>query len=396
MTDLALGLLRHGYRAIEAERNARGGGDTYVTRLLGRRTVVVGGEHGARLFYDESVVRRRGAVPMPLRHLLFGRGAVHGLDDEAHRGRKALHLSILGAGQTRSVALDAGWRLEASVPEWKGREVAVHDALVTAYGGAVLQWAGVRLPEDEARRTSRELARMVDGFGLAGAAYARAWVARLRMNRWGRDLVEAVRSGRAEAPEGSPLAVIAASDLDPLTASVELDNLVRPTVATSWLGTFAVLALDGAPEWRERLASGPAADRVAFAQEVRRTAPFVPALAGRVRRAVEHDGVTLRAGDRIVLDVPGIDQDPRHWPHPHLFRPERFLDREPGPYEMVPQGGGPVTGHRCPGESLVVQLLAETLRVLAGVDFRVVSPRQVDLSRIPTLPAGGLRVAVAG
>ena len=80
MTDLGFLLARHGYDAVARDRTARGGADTYVSRLLGRRTVVLGDPDGARAFYDESLARRAGAVPPPLAWLLFGRGAVHGMD----------------------------------------------------------------------------------------------------------------------------------------------------------------------------------------------------------------------------------------------------------------------------------------------------------------------------
>jgi hypothetical protein len=42
MTDLSIGLWRHGYLAVSNDRKARGGGPTYSSRLLGRRTVVLG------------------------------------------------------------------------------------------------------------------------------------------------------------------------------------------------------------------------------------------------------------------------------------------------------------------------------------------------------------------
>ena len=41
-------------------------------RLLGRPTDVVAGSEGVRLFYEESAVQRQGAVPLPLRRILFG------------------------------------------------------------------------------------------------------------------------------------------------------------------------------------------------------------------------------------------------------------------------------------------------------------------------------------
>jgi hypothetical protein len=60
MTDLAVLLHRCGYDVIDVDRRARGGGSTSPSRLLGRRVVVLGGPGGARAFYDESLVERRG------------------------------------------------------------------------------------------------------------------------------------------------------------------------------------------------------------------------------------------------------------------------------------------------------------------------------------------------
>jgi fatty-acid peroxygenase len=393
MTDLAIRFLRDGYGAVELDRRSRDGRHSYVSRLLGRRALVVCGESGARLFYDEDVVKRGGAVPPALAWLLFGRGAVHGLDEKPHRRRKQLFLDHLRPDQVQTCAELAGANLRDLVTDSLGREVGLFSELVSVYGRAAIAWAGIDCTRDEAERLSRQFAAIVDGFGFSGAAYVRAWRARLRMNAWGRRLVEDVRRGRVAARDGSVLQALAATDLDPHAASVELGNVLRPTVAVAWLGTFAALALDALPEWRPRLAEpDAAAERLAFAQEVRRTTPFAPALAARVRLDASHGDLALRRGDRLVLDVRGTNLDARLHPDPHVFRPERFLEHPPGPFELVPQGGGAPTGHRCPGESMTLQLLAETLQVLAGVDFRVVSGREADLTRIPTLPPEGLRI----
>lgn len=396
-TDLLVRLLRHGYAAVERDRRARGGGDVYASRMLGRRAVVLRGERAAASFYDESLVRRSGAFPRALKDLLFGPRAVHGLDGAAHRNRKDLLRSVLPDDTTDLLADAVGASLARAAGSWAGRDVVVADELVRAYGGAVAEWAGCQPAPAEATWVSRELAHLVDGFGMRDRAYPRAWLARVRTDRWLRRRVREVREGRRTPPEGSALAVLAARDDLPLqVAAVELGNLLRPTVAVAWLGTFAAHRLAGHPEWRSRLATAhPTADHLAFAQEVRRTTPFVPVIAARVVRDGTVGDVPVHAGDRLVLDVWGTDTDPGRWSGGPEFDPTRFLGHHPGPFEMVPQGGGDVAGHRCPGEHLTLALLVRTLHVLARHTWEPVRPRPVDLGRMPTLPAYGLPVRVA-
>src|SRR4051794_25984953 len=95
MADIAWGLLRHGYDALGRERAAHGGADDFSGRLLGRRAVVVRSLRGTQSFYDEAITRRKGAIPPPLAWLLFGRGAVHALDEESHAARKSLLRELL-------------------------------------------------------------------------------------------------------------------------------------------------------------------------------------------------------------------------------------------------------------------------------------------------------------
>lgn len=396
--DLALRLLRHGYDAVATDRTARDAdadAGAHASRLMGRRAVVVRGEPGARLFYDESAAARKGVVPPPLAWLLFGRGALHGLDGDEHRARKGVMVDVLSADGLAPLVARAGEELESASAGWRGREVAVQPALVSAYGRAVLRWVGLELTDDRADRVAQRLYRVVDGFGFAGSAYLRAWEARLWSDRWCRGLVADVRAGRLDVPDDAPLARLAHRlEVDDRTAGVELGNLLRPTVATSWLGTFAAARLAEHPDWRERLADpGEEMARLAFAQEVRRTAPFVPVLAARATRPATVDGVAVRRGDRLVLDVIGIHHDPQRWAEPHEFRPGRFLDVAPSAFDLVPQGGGHPSGHRCPGESLTLRLLEATLRVLAGVPYDVVAGA-VDRTRIPTAPEEGLRIRI--
>jgi fatty-acid peroxygenase len=313
---------------------------------------------------------------------------VHGLDPPEHRERKGLFLDMLAPERLRPLTDAVDLALRERVSTWPGGRVRVHDELVRAYGRAVLAWAGV--PAAGADGRSRQLAAIVDGFGFAGAAYPRAWRARLAADRWAKRLVQDVRAGRVAVADGAPLGELAASGLEARTAGVELLNVLRPTVAVAWLGAFAALRFADWPDWRARLADPEDGRyRLAFAQEVRRTTPFAPVLAARVHHRAEVSGLVLQPGDRLVLDVVGIDHDPARWPDPARFDPQRMLEKVPGPFDLVPQGGGdPTAGHRCPGESVALSLLDVTLRVLALVDYTVESGH-VDRSRIPTLPGEG-------
>jgi fatty-acid peroxygenase len=276
--------------------------------------------------------------------------------------------------------------------------VVLFDEAVQVIGAAVLGWAGIALPAAEQHRRSRQLAAVVDGFGTPGTPYARALAARWQLDRWARRLVRDTRDGRVAAGPGTALRAVAdfrdpaGRPLPARVAAVELLNLVRPTVAAAWFVAFAGLALHERPQWRDRIAAGDEAALAAFAHEVRRLYPFVPVLAAKARSDQDVAGVRVRRGSLVVLDVHGTDHDPAHWEDPEAFDPGRFLGPAPDPDTLVPQGGGTVaTGHRCPGEAVVLGQITAAVLVLSRSPYRL--PPQdlgVDLTRMPTRPRSGV------
>ena len=116
MTELAVALSRDGYLALPRawHRSPDPEGDVMECRLLGTPALVVRGGHGARTFYDETLVERHGAVPPPLASLIFGSGAVHGLDGNEHRSRKALFVSAVSADGVAQL----GEEVRASCRRW--------------------------------------------------------------------------------------------------------------------------------------------------------------------------------------------------------------------------------------------------------------------------------------
>jgi fatty-acid peroxygenase len=393
--EIGLGLLRHGYDALAKLREASGGADWFEARMLGRRALVVRGEDGVRTFYDPRLVTRKGAIPAPLRLLLFGRGAVHGLAGPAHQERKRMFLEVVDRASADRLADEVARRLEQATTSWEERgSVRLFDELVEVYGASVIAWAGIDAEEAEARSVSRDLALVVDAFGVRGTGYSRGYAARVRANRWARAVIRDVRRG-SRTGQGTVVGKVAANrSLSDAVAAVELLNLLRPTVAVAYFGAFLALALERRPDWRERLASGQPDDLRAFGHEVRRCYPFVPLLTGRLVRDYAWNDRVFRRRGFMVLDVIGTNQDPRHWPDATSFDPDRFVGREPNAFEYVPHGGGdPAQGHRCPGEPLAVGILEVTARELARTGYELApGSRTVPRRRVPSVPPGGVEL----
>ncbi|HET8599211.1 MAG TPA: cytochrome P450 [Segeticoccus sp.] len=398
--DDTLGLLAdpYGFISSRARRVRR---DVFTTRLLGRPVTCLTGPAAARFFYDEDHVVREGAAPGRVLDTLFGRGGVQGLDGEAHRHRKAMFMSLMtpeALDRLEQRFLEI-WRQRAR--SWEGRtRVVLFDEVNEALCHAVCAWSGVRLDSLELRRLTRWMAAMIDAPAAVGPRHWQGRRARGRAEQWAAGLIERERA-RGESPDGqaTALAVIARhrdADGTPLSlhdAAVELLNVVRPTVA---VGRFVVLAaqvLHTHPAERDRiLASDDPGLLERFVQEVRRDARFFPMVPGIAAADLSWRDEPIPRGRWLLLDLHGIDHDPGVWGDPERFRPDRFVDRELDPFEMVPQGGGGHwTDHRCAGEWITIRLMVAALRVLVHEVTYAVPPQDLSIPprRAPTLPRSG-------
>ncbi|AKK02009.1 cytochrome P450 [Corynebacterium epidermidicanis] len=377
--------------------------------LLGKDTLLVRGAEGVRAFYDQTLVDRAGAMPKFISGPLFGEGAVHGLDGEQHAHRKQA-MAALAYDDERVAAfkLVVAEEMDRMLQQWREREGNIYDDVAIVYGRAAFRWAGIPLDDEEMAERAEQMSRLLDTFGTP-ATNPISWLERKRLDDWSADLITRVRNGSLTVDPNSVIAQVAKLDdvsgelLPAKTAGIELQNLTRPTVAVARFAAFAAAELVQHQDWIERIRTAGEQDSpeaVAFAQEIRRTKPFVPMLPALVKRDGEISGCPVHKGQRLLIDILGTNTGPT-WDRPGTFDPERFLGVDGESIDtFIPQGGADVfTGHRCPGEKIAVTALATTINALCRPEVRI-SDDQVDTAfswtKMLTRPETGVRVSVAG
>lgn len=415
-TEQVINFLANGYLFASQLRSKAGvspdSAQPVKTRLLGRTAVLVRGEEGVKLFYDTDRVKRDGAMPGFISTPLFGSGAVHSLDGEEHAVRKKA-LTDMAYDDVRVADFKTlvAEEIETMVRGWAEQPGNVYDDAALAYGRAAFRWAGLPISTEEMNKQAKRMSRLLDTFGRPQTNPV-ALVERRRLDKWAKGLIEQVRNGEIQADPASVLSHMAdlrdptGELVDAHTAGVELQNLTRPTVAVSRFAAFAATALLEHPQWTERINQAAAGqlndvpEAVAFAQEVRRTYPFVPMLPAVATTNTEISGCPVKKGQRVLIDILGTNTAPTEWEAPESFDPERFLDIEDAEKltSFIPQGGGEVlSGHRCPGEKIAVTALAAAVTALARPEIKIsgeIEDRVFSWTQMLTRPSTGVRVSV--
>jgi len=398
--DATVPLLRDPYRYI-SRACAEAGADAVDTRIGFERALLVTGVEAARFFYAPSLFRRAEAMPSPLRKTLFGEGGVQGLDGPEHIRRKALYMQIIGPDRVAPLAERAGQTLRARLERGDAERLAGQDIFAHALAEAVADWAGVPLDDGDAEWLAETFGTLYEGSAEVGRGHLRARRARTRADDWAERFVRRVRSGEVTPPEGSALAVLAdwrdrsGALLPSKVAAVELGSLMRPFTAVSVFLTFAGHALATHRGLAERLREAPELIP-SFVNEVRRTYPFFPLIAARTAKATEWRGHALPEGRLVLLEIQGTNRDPTVWDAPDSFRPERFDGPQPGPFDMIPQGGGVhATGHRCAGEWATRAVMERaTAELLLHLNWAALPDQDLslDMQSLPAMPRDRLRL----
>jgi cytochrome P450 len=75
--------------------------------------------------------------------------------------------------------------------------------------------------------------------------------------------------------------------------------------------------------------------------EILRHRPVLPNAEPRlVKKPIEIGGITYQPGVVLFASAYLVHHDPDIYPDPYAFRPDRFLDKQPGTYTWIPFGGG--------------------------------------------------------
>lgn len=91
---------------------------------------------------------------------------------------------------------------------------------------------------------------------------------------------------------------------------------------------------------------------------------MTPPVAYQMRRlsaAMDFEGQSLNRGDHVVVSAAAINRDADVYPHPHQFRPERWLDTQPSPMQPLAFSAGP---RRCLGFNFAMMVLRTCLSEL--------------------------------
>jgi cytochrome P450 family 110 len=134
----------------------------------------------------------------------------------------------------------------------------------------------------------------------------------------------------------------------------------------------------------------------AVCQEALRLYPVGGVISRRLRQPLTLCGYALPADIGVGVALPVVHSDPRLYPEPRRFRPERFLERTYTPFEYVPFGGG---ARRCIGAAFAVYEMKIVLgSLLARHRFRLAEDAPVTpVPRTFTLgPKGGVRMIYGG
>jgi hypothetical protein len=168
------------------------------------------------------------------------------------------------------------------------------------------------------------------------------------------------------------------------------------TTATGLAWTFERLTRNPALLARtvEAAESGDDAWLDAVCKESLRSRPVVFQIGRQLTEDVELAGYRIPAGTMLAPSIDLVHRDPRYYPEPAEFRPERFLDQRADSSVWLPFGGGI---RRCLGATFAQVEMRTVLReILRRVELTPTTTRDesVKVRHVTLVPRQGAMVTV--
>lgn len=393
--DHSLSLIREGYMYILNRRKSFNS-DIFETRLLGKKTICMGGKEAAEVFYDTDKFKRKDAAPNRAMQTLFGKNGVQGLDGQDHKHRKEMFMSIMSPEGLKKLTSITEKQWEIALDKWEQMDnIFLYEESKEIMCKTACLWAGVPVEENEIKRLTKDLGAMFESAAAVGPAHWLGRNARNRVEQWMVELINRVRDGKVNPPENTALHKFAwhrdleGNLLDTEIAAVEVINILRPIVAIAIFINFIALAVYHYTEERKKLENREEKYAQMFVQEVRRFYPFFPFVVALVKKDFIWKGYKFEEGTLTLLDLYGTNHDPNIWENPDLFNPDRFSKWAGSPFSFIPQGGGDYfMGHRCAGEWVTIEVMKVSLDYLANRMKYEVPEQDLSFSLVsmPSIP----------
>jgi cytochrome P450 len=389
-------------------------GPRFTMRLLGQPPSVVlsDPEDLRELFAAAPEVLHPGEGARILEPIV-GRNSVILLDEAPHLEQRKLLLPAFHGERMQRLTGLMTELTERELDSWPTDEpVALHERLQRLTMDIILR-AVFGLDEGPRFESLRDRLTAILSFGDSPLSLLppaqRLLAGRGRFGRFEEDRAQVDRElfalmadrRREDGDRDDVLAMLLAAeheDGSPMSDEEIRDELLTALVAghetTASSLAFAFEQLARRPEVQERLAADPDDDRYldATINEVLRLRPVLPNAEPRlVKQEVTIGGWTYPPGVVLIASAALVHHDPKIYPEPHAFRPERFLDAKPGTFTWIPFGGG---RRRCIGASFALLEMRIVLRA-AAERFTVATagPPQRPRRRMITItPGDGARV----
>ena len=363
-------------------------GPVFKTRLLGKTVACFTGPKGFTFFANQASFRREGANPGHIRELLCQQ-SLPLIDGPEHQSMRSLVMQAFDIQAVPSYVASIEHITQDYLKQWEGKETF---AWVTEYKKLSASLCAALLLGEEYTRPDEELVRTLETFmagltalpiNLPFTKYGRALRSRdrllslidgaIRRNRNSQNSNKSILTGLLNARDGHGKTL----------SEGQLRAQMVHMFFAAYGGIFRVLTL-----LSMSLAQNPSVKERARSEIIDHFPDGAITL--------EYNGFHIPEGWKATGGIYTTMQDGSVFSRPDVFDPDRFgperVEADTKENSYIPQGGGPVEGHRCPAEDLTTILMkAVGVLLLRDYDWHLLT--QVRLTNDPSpMPRDGLKV----